>query len=238
MLNKPNVFGFTQPTVVQSYAIPEILKGGDVMIKSETGSGKTLAYLIPIVQMLQAAPERIERSDGAYCLILVPTRELCVQIEEAVKKLLLPFFWIVPTVICGGQKRKAEKSRLRKGANIIISTPGRLLDHALHTSSLLLSRVRMLVLDEADRLLDMGFEQQLRDLLELLRKQTLRRPQTVLLSATLSPQLEQLATLSLQEPSFLDVDKLRREKDGGDVEKGDVEKKNEAEKEGDATEKE
>ena len=75
-------------------------------------------------------------------------------------------------------------------------------------------------------------------LLELLRKQTPRRPQTVLLSATLSPQLEQLATLSLQEPSFLDVDKLRREKDGGDVEKGDVEKKNEAEKEGDATEKE
>lgn len=237
-MNKPNVFGFTQPTVVQSYAIPEIMKGGDVMIKSETGSGKTLAYLIPIVQMLQAAPERIERSDGAYCLILVPTRELCVQIEEAVKKLLLPFFWIVPTVICGGQKRKAEKSRLRKGANIIISTPGRLLDHALHTASLSLSRVRMLVLDEADRLLDMGFEQQLRDLLELLRKQTPRRPQTVLLSATLSPQLEQLATLSLQEPSFLDVDKLRREKDGGDVEKGDVEKKNEAEKEGDATEKE
>ncbi|KAK8803161.1 hypothetical protein WA588_002316 [Blastocystis sp. NMH] len=219
VLTKPNVFGFSQPTIVQSYAIPEIMKGGDVMIKSETGSGKTLAYLIPIVQMLQASPQRIERSDGAYCVILVPTRELCVQIEEAVKKLLLPFFWIVPTVICGGQKRKAEKSRLRKGANIIISTPGRLLDHALHTASLSLSRVRMLVLDEADRLLDMGFEQQLRDLLALLRKQAPRRPQTVLLSATLSPALEQLATLSLQEPSFLDVDKLRREKEGDDEKK-------------------
>lgn len=219
VLTKPNVFGFSQPTIVQSYAIPEIMKGGDVMIKSETGSGKTLAYLIPIVQMLQASPQRIERSDGAYCVILVPTRELCVQIEEAVKKLLLPFFWIVPTVICGGQKRKAEKSRLRKGANIIISTPGRLLDHALHTASLSLSRVRMLVLDEADRLLDMGFEQQLRDLLALLRKQASRRPQTVLLSATLSPALEQLATLSLQEPSFLDVDKLRREKEGDEEKK-------------------
>ena len=90
------------------------------------------------------------------------------------------------------------------------------MDHALHTASLSLSRVRMLVLDEADRLLDMGFEQQLRDLLALLRKQAPRRPQTVLLSATLSPALEQLATLSLQEPSFLDVDKLRREKEGDD----------------------
>ena len=93
------------------------------------------------------------------------------------------------------------------------------MDHALHTASLSLSRVRMLVLDEADRLLDMGFEQQLRDLLALLRKQAPRRPQTVLLSATLSPALEQLATLSLQEPSFLDVDKLRREKEGDDEKK-------------------
>ena len=118
------------------------------MIKSETGSGKTLAYLIPIVQILQSLPTKIDRTSGVYCVILVPTRELCVQIEETIKKLLLPFFWIVPTVICGGQKRKAEKSRLRKGANIIISTPGRLLDHVLHTTSLSLKCVKLLVLDE------------------------------------------------------------------------------------------
>ena len=105
------MFHFTQPTLVQSYSIPEIMKGGDVMIKSETGSGKTLSYLIPIVQRLQGLEKRIDRSDGAYAIILVPTRELCVQIEETIKKLLLPFFWIVPTVICGGQKRKSEKSR-------------------------------------------------------------------------------------------------------------------------------
>lgn len=117
------------------------------MIKSETGSGKTLAYLIPIVQILQSLPTKIDRTSGVYCVILVPTRELCVQIEETIKKLLLPFFWIVPTVICGGQKRKAEKSRLRKGANIIISTPGRLLDHVLHTTSLSLKCVKLLVLD-------------------------------------------------------------------------------------------
>ena len=201
------------------------------MIKSETGSGKTLSYLIPIVQMLQSMPTKIDRSDGAYCLILVPTRELCVQIEETIKKLLLPFFWIVPTVICGGQKRKAEKSRIRKGANIIISTPGRLLDHALHTSSLSLQRVRMLVLDEADRLLDMGFEQQLRDLLDLLHRQAAQPIQTVLLSATLGPGIQQLATLSLKDPSYLDIDKLRKEQDkearaqkkaaGGDGDDGD-----------------
>ena len=146
------------------------MKGGDVMIKSETGSGKTLSYLIPIVQRLQGLEKRIDRSDGAYAIILVPTRELCVQIEETIKKLLLPFFWIVPTVICGGQKRKSEKSRLRKGANIIISTPGRFLDHALHTTSLSLEHVQILVLDEADRLVDMGFDQQLQDILSLLKK--------------------------------------------------------------------
>ena len=181
------------------------------MIKSATGSGKTLSYLIPIVQRLQSFPTKIDRSDGAYVIILVPTRELCVQIEETLKKLLLPFFWIVPTVICGGQKRKSEKSRIRKGANIIISTPGRLLDHALHTTSLSLQRVQMLVLDEADRLLDMGFEQQLRDLFSLLHKQITQPLQTLLLSATLSPAIQQLAELSLHNPTFIDSDSLTKE---------------------------
>ena len=204
------MFNFSQPTVVQSHTIPVISKGGDVMIKSETGSGKTLSYLIPIVERLQSFPTKIDRSDGAYALILVPTRELCVQIEETVKKLLLPFFWIVPTVICGGQKRKSEKSRLRKGANIIISTPGRLLDHALHTTTFSLSRVQMLVLDEADRLLDMGFEQQLRDLFALLHRQATQPIQTILLSATLSPAIQQLAELSLHSPTFIDADTLRQ----------------------------
>lgn len=209
VLQSPNVFHFSYPTVVQSYSIPVICKGGDVMIKSETGSGKTLSYLIPVVERLQGLPKRIDRSDGAYAIILVPTRELCVQIEETIKKLLLPFFWIVPTVICGGQKRKSEKSRLRKGANIIISTPGRFLDHALHTTSLSLEHVQMLILDEADRLLDMGFDQQLKDILVLLKKHATQDIQTVLLSATLSPQIQQLAALSLKSPEFLDVDKLQ-----------------------------
>ena len=215
MLKSPNVFHFTNPTVVQSASIPLICKGGDVMIKSETGSGKTLSYLIPIVQRLQSITPKIERGDGAYAIILVPTRELCVQIEESIKKLLLPFFWIVPTVICGGQKRKSEKSRLRKGANVIISTPGRLLDHALHTSTLSLKNVQMLVLDEADRLLDMGFDQQLRDLLSLLNQQVSKPVQTVLLSATLSPAIQKLAELSLKSPQFVDADRLREKSDVG-----------------------
>ena len=215
VLKSPNVFNFTHPTVIQSQAIPVISQGGDVMIKSATGSGKTLSYLIPIVQRLQSFPTKIDRSDGAYAIILVPTRELCVQIEETLKKLLLPFFWIVPTVICGGQKRKSEKSRIRKGANIIISTPGRLLDHALHTASLSLKRVQILVLDEADRLLDMGFEQQLRDLFSLLRKQLTQPLQTLLLSATLSPAIQQLAELSLHNPTFIDSDALAKQPTAG-----------------------
>ena len=211
VLKSPNVFNFSRPTVIQSQAIPIIGKGGDVMIKSATGSGKTLSYLIPIVQRLQSFPTKIDRSDGVYAIILVPTRELCIQIEETLKKLLLPFFWIVPTVICGGQKRKSEKSRIRKGANIIVSTPGRLLDHAIHTTSLSLQRVQILVLDEADRLLDMGFEQQLRDLFSLLHKQITQPLQTLLLSATLSPAIQQLVDLSLHNPTYIDSDSLTKE---------------------------
>ncbi|CAH1272216.1 DDX31 [Branchiostoma lanceolatum] len=177
----------TKTTSVQKEAIPVLLQGKDALVKSQTGSGKTLAYSIPVVQRLQAKEQKTQRSDGPYAIVLVPTRELAIQTHDVIQKLVKPFCWIVPGCIIGGERRKAEKARLRKGINIIVATPGRLVDHIQNTQSLQLGRVEWLILDEADRLLDMGFEKDIRAILSGLndrRGSTVR--QNVLLSATLS----------------------------------------------------
>lgn len=117
----------TVPTLVQQKGIPVIMSGNDVLVKSETGSGKTLTYLLPIIQKMLEI--KINRNDGSYCIILCPTRELCVQIYDVLSKFIHKYHWIVAGIISGGEKKKSEKNRIRKGINIIISTPGRLLDH-------------------------------------------------------------------------------------------------------------
>jgi ATP-dependent RNA helicase DDX31/DBP7 len=105
-------------------------------VKAKTGSGKTLAYLVPVVQLLYDM--RIKREEGAYALVLAPTRELCLQINEVLTKLVKPFHWLVPGTVLGGEKKKSEKARLRKGVTILVCTPGRLLDHLQTTKVLVL----------------------------------------------------------------------------------------------------
>ncbi|MGH0156800.1 UNVERIFIED_CONTAM: hypothetical protein FKN15_032473 [Acipenser sinensis] len=165
----------------------------------QTGSGKTLAYGIPLVQSLQAVQPKIQRSDGPLAVIVVPTRELALQsfniIQKLLKlalqsfniiqKLLKPFTWIVPGVLMGGEKRKSEKARLRKGINILITTPGRLVDHINNTKSISFSCVGWLILDEADRILDLGFEKDVAVILNALNAAREQR-QNVLLSATMT----------------------------------------------------
>uniref|UniRef100_A0A4W4HM98 ATP-dependent RNA helicase n=1 Tax=Electrophorus electricus TaxID=8005 RepID=A0A4W4HM98_ELEEL len=165
------VLNVTSMTSVQKQTIPVLLSGKDAVVRSQTGSGKTLAYGIPLVQSLQAIQPKVKRSDGPLAVVIVPTRE--------------PFTWIVPGVLMGGEKRKAEKARLRKGINILISTPGRLVDHIKNTLSIAFSAVRWLVLDEADRTLDLGFEKDLTVVLNALNTAGSSR-QNVLLSATLT----------------------------------------------------
>ncbi|KYM98271.1 PREDICTED: probable ATP-dependent RNA helicase DDX31 [Cyphomyrmex costatus] len=148
----------TKMTTVQQKAIPQIFLNKDVLIRSQTGSGKTLAYALPIVELLHKIRPELNRNSGLLALVVVPTRELALQTYECFIKLVKPFTWIVPGYIVGGEKRKAEKARLRKGCNILISTPGRLLDHIKHTKALRLNNVKYFVLDEADRMLDMGYE--------------------------------------------------------------------------------
>ncbi|XP_072520794.1 ATP-dependent DNA helicase DDX31 isoform X2 [Salminus brasiliensis] len=201
-LNK--VLNVTSMTSVQKETIPVLMAGKDAVVRSQTGSGKTLAYGIPLVQSLQAVQPKIKRSDGPLAVVIVPTRELAQQSFQIFQKLLKPFTWIVPGVLMGGEKRKAEKARLRKGINILISTPGRLVDHIKNTLSIAFSAVRWLVLDEADRTLDLGFEKDLTVILNALNAAGTAR-QNVLLSATLTEGLSRLASISMTDPVYIQV---------------------------------
>ncbi|KAK9884665.1 hypothetical protein WA026_007507 [Henosepilachna vigintioctopunctata] len=231
--------GFTTLTNVQEKAIPVMLKGQNVLIRSQTGSGKTLAYAVPILDALQSITPRLERNHGVQAIIVVPTRELALQTHEIISK-ICTFQWIVVGHLCGGENRNTEKTRLRKGTHILIATPGRLLDHILHTSSFKINNVRCLVLDEADRLLDMGFKKDIVKIVEeldkskkndeydpmaMLRGDTskevidenepdtsycLRDPknmkrQNVLLSATLTKGIAELAEFTMKDHIYIDA---------------------------------
>lgn len=186
--------------------------GKDILLRSQTGSGKTLAYALPIVEILQAIRPKITREGGIKAVVIVPTRELAIQTYELFLKLVKPFTWIVPGVLIGGEKRKAEKARLRKGINILVGTPGRLVDHLLHTESFKMNNAKFLVLDEADRLLEMGYERDVKQIVEGINKQRedsakegpLEPLQRMLLSATLTAAVQKMAGLTLNDPIFID----------------------------------
>jgi ATP-dependent RNA helicase DDX31/DBP7 len=186
-------------TRIQSESIPMLLSGRDTLVQSQTGSGKTLCYLVPLLEKLQAHAPRVAREAGTRALVLLPTRELCTQVLEVLQKVVTPFHWLVTGSLMGGEKKKAEKARLRKGVPIIVATPGRLVDHLKNTECFVYKHLEWLVLDEADRLLDLGFEKDLTYVVTKLREAT-RGFQTVLASATLTEGVERLAQVSLVDP--------------------------------------
>jgi ATP-dependent RNA helicase RhlE len=180
--------GFTLPTVVQVQAVPAILQGHDVLATSATGSGKTAAYALPLLQRLAQAPMPV-RQRPVRCLVLVPTRELASQVSDLWHDLArdLPLPMKVVTVF-GGVSLNPQMMRLRGGADVVIATPGRLLDLVAH-NALSLAQLQVFVLDEADRLLDEGFAVELNQILALLPSQR----QTLMFSATFAPALQALA---------------------------------------------
>ncbi|KAL1131542.1 hypothetical protein AAG570_011159 [Ranatra chinensis] len=202
-------FNVTQLTTVQKLSIPQLLAGKDALVRSQTGSGKTLAYAIPILQSLQGVRPKLTRDSGIRALVILPTRELALQTYECFLKLVKSYTWIVPGLLAGGEKKKSEKARLRKGINILVGTPGRVLDHALTTKVLSFHLVSWLILDEGDKLLEMGYEKDIssvekhRD--DYSSMLTLPRRQTVLLSATLTSAVERLAGLALDDPVHIDA---------------------------------
>jgi ATP-dependent RNA helicase RhlE len=192
--------GYTEPTPVQSKAIPAILEGKDVMAGAQTGTGKTAGFTLPLMQRLSENPLTGPRRP-IRALVLTPTRELAAQVGESVKTYgrHLP---LRSTVIFGGVKINPQKDKLRQGVDILVATPGRLLDH-INQRTVDLSQVEILVLDEADRMLDMGFINDIRKLLALMPRNGQR--QNLLFSATFSREIKQLADRLLDHPELIEV---------------------------------
>ncbi|KAF8402472.1 hypothetical protein HHK36_010557 [Tetracentron sinense] len=193
---------YTRPTSIQSQAMPVALSGRDLLGCAETGSGKTAAFAIPMIQHCLAQPP-VRRGDGPLALVLAPTRELAQQIEKEVKAFSRSLESFRTAIVVGGTNIAEQRSELRAGVNIVVATPGRFIDH-LQQGNTFLSRISFVVLDEADRMLDMGFEPQIREVMRNLPK----KHQTLLFSATMPVEIEELAQEYLTNPVQVKVGKV------------------------------
>jgi ATP-dependent RNA helicase DeaD len=185
---------YVEPTPIQAALIPEALAGRDVIGQAQTGTGKTAAFLLPFLNSWD-----LEDASGPRALVLVPTRELVTQVAEEARK-LTPFRDCRTVPIYGGQRMRGQLADLRQGASIVVGTPGRLIDH-LERGTLSLDRVRYVVLDEADRMLDIGFRP---DIERILRRCPQRR-QTMLLSATVPPPVMRLTSRYMTDPIHINI---------------------------------
>lgn len=192
--------GFTNMTEIQHKSIRPLLEGRDLLAAAKTGSGKTLAFLIPVIELIVKL--KFMPRNGTGALILSPTRELAMQTFGVLKELMTHHVHTYG-LIMGGSNRSAEAQKLANGINIIVATPGRLLDHMQNTPGFMYKNLQCLVIDEADRILDVGFEEELKQIIKLL---PIRR-QTMLFSATQTRKVEDLARISLKkEPLYVGVD--------------------------------
>jgi ATP-dependent RNA helicase RhlE len=209
--------GYTEPTPVQARVVPEILAGRDILAGAQTGTGKTAGFTLPILQRLHADAhplphEAAQPRKAPRALILVPTRELAAQVHESIRS-YGKYLRLRTFVIFGGVGINPQIDGLRRGTDILVATPGRLLDHASQ-GTVDLSAVQILVLDEADRMLDMGFIADIRRVLKLLPK----RRQNLMFSATYSDDIRRLAQSLLHEPAEIEV--ARRNAPVDSVEQG------------------
>ena len=195
--------GFIISTEVQEKVIPIAKKGKDIMCTAKTGSGKTLAFLIPAMEMLIRTD--FQQNQGVGVIIITPTRELALQIFDVAKELLFPAHKKCGVIIGGGYRKK-EAKKLNAGVNLLIATPGRLLDHLNNTEGFKYNNLCMLIIDEADAILKNGFEDELIQILKILPKER----QTMLFSATLSKKIENLGLLSLINPKYIQL-KINKE---------------------------
>ncbi|KAF9599752.1 hypothetical protein IFM89_001698 [Coptis chinensis] len=192
--------GFVNMTQIQARSIPPLLEGSDVLGAARTGSGKTLAFLVPAVELLYHI--HFSSRNGTGVVVICPTRELAIQ-THAVAKDLLKYHTQTLGLVIGGAGRKGEAERLVKGVNLLVATPGRLLDHLQNTKGFIYKNLKCLVIDEADRILEANFEEEMKQIIKLLPKAR----QTALFSATQTKKVEDLARLSFQTtPVYIDVD--------------------------------
>ena len=189
---------FRRPTDIQFKAIPSILKGEDVLAIAQTGTGKTAAFVIPVIDMLQIQ-KTSKRSEGIKCLVMVPTRELALQITEVFDKIAK--FTLVKTLcVFGGVDQDPQITRLVKGVDILVATPGRMFD-LVSQGFIKLEKIQFLILDEADHMLDLGFITDIKDLIRFLPK----KRQTLFFSATITPTIKKLAYSLVTNPIRIQI---------------------------------
>ena len=196
LLDAISDLGYENPTLVQTRAIPLVLQKKDIFATAQTGTGKTAAFALPILQKLRKPQE----GKGVRAVILSPTRELSIQIYEDINA-YAKYMEIKTDILVGGKDLEKQRARLKSGIDIIIATPGRLLEHI--ENGLKLNDVETFVLDEADRMLDMGFTKDIRKIHPLMPK----RHQTLLFSATFSDKVRKLSKLILTKPAFIETAK-------------------------------
>jgi ATP-dependent RNA helicase RhlE len=187
--------GYKEPTPIQQQGIPVVLSGADLIGCAETGTGKTAAFLLPIIQRMSQKPR-----PGIRLLVLAPTRELATQIEASYRSLLPKKSAARCVTLIGGAGMARQSDLLRRGVSVVIATPGRLLDH-MERGAINFAHIETLVLDEADRMLDMGFWPAIRRVLEALPAER----QTLLFSATMSPAIEKIARSNMRKPALVEV---------------------------------
>jgi len=192
--------GYSTPTPIQSRAVPEVLAGRDLLAAAQTGTGKTAAFTLPMLHRLHATPRADGERRRVRVLVLVPTRELAAQVDESVRTYGRHLPALRTVLIFGGVGIGPQIDALRRGADIVVATPGRLLDH-LGQGTVDLSQVEFFVLDEADRMLDMGF---IRDIRKVIGRLPTQR-QNLLFSATFSPEIRKLAEGLLRNPATIDI---------------------------------
>ncbi|CAH2085456.1 unnamed protein product [Euphydryas editha] len=206
--------GFTTMTEIQAKAIPPIMEGRDLVGAARTGSGKTLAFLIPAVELMYKT--KFKPGSGTGVIIISPTRELAMQTFRVLVE-LMKYHHHTYGLVMGGTNRTAEAQKLSIGINILVATPGRLLDHLQNTPNFLFKNLQCLIIDEADRILEIGFEEEVKQIIRLLPK----RRQTMLFSATQTKKIEALTALALKhEPVYVGVDDHREQATVDSLEQG------------------
>jgi len=190
--------GFKRPTDIQHRSIPPILKGEDVLAIAQTGTGKTAAFAIPVVDILHSE-KASTRTDGIRCLVMAPTRELAIQISEVFKK-LSQFTRVSTFCVFGGVEQDAQIARLEKGIDILVTTPGRMFD-LVSQGFIKLNKVDILILDEADHMLDLGFVRDIQDVVKFLP----RKHQTLFFSATINEYIKDIAYSLVRNPIRIQV---------------------------------
>ncbi|KAG0198065.1 ATP-dependent RNA helicase [Mortierella sp. GBA30] len=209
--------GFTKMTEVQARTIPPLLAGRDVLGAAKTGSGKTIAFLVPAVELLYKL--KFKPRNGTGVVIISPTRELALQIFGVAKD-LLKYHNQTFGIVIGGANRKAEADKLAKGVNLLVATPGRLLDHLQNTKGFVFKNLKALVIDEADRILECGFEDEMKQIIKLLPKEN---RQSMLFSATQTTKVTDLARISLKAgPLYINVDEKKDTATADGLEQGYV----------------